>query len=312
MIKIAFVGVGAIGRRHIKNTAAYLSEKGLSYCIDVYRSGSGRELDADIKALITKQYSIEDDITGIYDAVFITNPTSMHYETLKRFSGHGKSFFIEKPVFDAVAVDMGALAQLDPDKCYVACPLRYNPVIQYVKENVDLSKVIAVQVESSSYLPDWRPGTDYRKCYSAHKDMGGGVDIDLIHEWDYLTYLFGSVKSGYALADKVSALEIDSNDIAVYIAKTETTVIELHLDYFGRKASRKLKLFTNDEVIECDILNGRVTYPVSGKTVELDAERNAFQIKEIGHFFDICLGGKKSDSTVAHGITVLKYAKGEF
>ena len=62
---------------------------------------------------------------------------------------------------------------------------------QYVKNNVDLSKVYSARAISSSYLPDWRPGQDYRTTYSAHKDMGGGVSIDLIHEWDYLSWLFG-------------------------------------------------------------------------------------------------------------------------
>ena len=43
--------------------------------------------------------------------------------------------------------------------------------------------------------------------YSAHKDMGGGVSIDLIHEWDYLTYLFGMPSEIYSILDKVSDLE---------------------------------------------------------------------------------------------------------
>lgn len=312
MLKIAFVGIGSIAKRHIRNTAEYLEENGLSYSIDVYRSGTGRDLDEDIQSLVSAQYSVNEAVAEVYDAVFITNPTALHYETLKRFSRYGKSFFIEKPVFDSVAVDLDFLKAVDQDRCYVACPLRYNPVIRYVKENVDLSKVISAQAVSSSYLPSWRPGTDYRKCYSAHKDMGGGVDIDLIHEWDYLTHLFGQVETGSALMGKISALEIDSNDVAIYIAKTAKTTIELHLDYFGRQATRTLKLFTDDEVICCDLLGGKVEYLVSGKTVTLESERNGFQMKEIAHFFDICLGREKSDSTVQHGITVLKYAKGEF
>ena len=100
--------------------------------------------------------------------------------------------------------------------------------MQYVKANIIPDDVICVRAMSSSYLPDWRPGQDYRKTYSAHKDLGGGVSIDLIHEWDYLTYLFGWPKKVHSFIGKKSNLEIDSDDYAIYIAEFEKMIAELH------------------------------------------------------------------------------------
>ena len=42
--------------------------------------------------------------------------------------------------------------------------------------------------------------------------MGGGVHLDLIHEIDYLIYLFGIPKEIKKQYRKVSKLNIDSND----------------------------------------------------------------------------------------------------
>lgn len=75
---------------------------------------------------------------------------------------------------------------------------------------------------------------DYRTVYSAHKDMGGGVTIDLIHEWDYLVELFGKPEKMYNFKGTYSHLEIDSDDLSVYIAQYPTLLCEVHLDYFGR------------------------------------------------------------------------------
>ena len=128
----------------------------------------------------------------------------------------------------------------------MACPLRYTNVIQYLKETIDPKKVNSVSIISSSYLPDWRPGTDYRNTYSAHKNLGGGVAIDLIHEWDYLSFLFRyASKKWKSFMGKISNLEIDSDDYAIYIAKyTNDMIAELHLDYFGRKTIRAIEEFT--------------------------------------------------------------------
>ena len=311
--KIAFVGLGSIATRHLKNVAAYLSNRGDTYSIDLYRSQM-RPLPEELAALVKEVYLYADEVPSErqYDVVFVTNPTSMHYETLVKFCKNTKSFFIEKPVFDSTSVDESIFENLKGIKCYVACPLRYNAVLQYIKNNVNLDQVYSARAISSSYLPDWRPGQDYRKTYSAHKDMGGGVSIDLIHEWDYLTWLFGMPTECKQMISKVSNLEIDSDDLAIYIGRNEKTTFELHLDYFGRHALRTLDLFTEEDTVHCDLIGGIVNYLKEGKSVKQESERNAFQMKEIEHFFEIINNKTDNDSTPEHAYRVLKIAKGEF
>ena len=310
--KIAFVGLGSIATRHLKNVAAFLSNRGDTFSIDLYRSQM-RPLPEELAVLVKEVYLYTDEIPAerLYDVVFVTNPTSMHYETLEKFCKNTKSFFIEKPVFDSTCVDEALFDKLKGIKCYVACPLRYNAVLQYVKNNVNLDQVYSARAISSSYLPDWRPGQDYRKTYSAHKDMGGGVSIDLIHEWDYLTWLFGKPTECKQMIRKVSNLEIDSDDLAIYIGRNDKTTFELHLDYFGRQTLRTLDLFTEDDTIHCDLIGGTVIYLKEGKTVKLESERNAFQMMEIEHFFEIINNNTDNDSTPEHAYRVLKIAKGE-
>ena len=314
MLQIAFVGMGSIGKRHLGNVCAYLTEAERAFSIDLYRSGKGSPLDAEITGKIHRQFTLSEDtpVSGHYDVVFVTNPTALHYETIRRFAPAAGTMFIEKPVFDSPDLPLDGLGLSPEGVYYVACPLRYNPVLAYVREHIPCQEAHAVRAICSSYLPDWRPGTDYRTCYSAHRDMGGGVDIDLIHEWDYLTWLFGPVQTGFAIRNKLSQLEIDSYDTAVYIAQTERTAIELHLDYFGRKSIRQLQIFLPEETILCDLLAGTVDYQASGAHIQLNVERNGYQMAEIRHFFEILDEKRPNDSGIPGALRVLRYARGEF
>lgn len=310
--KIAFVGLGSIATRHLKNVVAFLSSRGDMYSIDLYRRQMSL-LPKELAALVNDVYLYADEIPAArqYDVVFVTNPTSMHYETLEKFCKSTKTFFIEKPVFDRTSVDETIFEKLNGIKSYVACPLRYNAVLQYVRENVNPKDVVAARAISSSYLPDWRPGQDYRKTYSAHRELGGGVGIDLIHEWDYLTWLFGFPQECQSIQSKISDLEIDSDDIAIYIAKNGNMTMEVHLDYFGRSTVRTLDLFTKEDTIHCDLIAGTISCLHSREKKNFENERNAFQIREIAHFFDIIDCKINNDSTPEHAYNVLKLAKGE-
>lgn len=311
---IAFVGVGSIGKRHLLNVCNLLESRGDTYSIDLYRSDLSNELPESITSKVNRQILNNQllEENTLYDVIFVTNPTSMHRETIKKFAAHTNSFFIEKPVFDSNTDEDAVLIEQTKDVIsYVACPLRYTPALQYVKNHVDVSKAIAVRAISSSYLPDWRPGQDYRKCYSAHRNLGGGVGIDLIHEWDYISSFWGLPQIVYSIQEHISSLEIDSDDIAIYIARSGNTTIELHLDYFGRSVIRTLEIYMPDDTIRCDIESGKIEYLKEGRIINLDTERNDYQVAEIEHFFDIIDGKIINDSTIEHACNVLKLAKGE-
>lgn len=304
--KFLFVGVGSIAKRHIRNLRRIESELGLAFVIDAFRSNGGTA------EFVNHVYSDFSSMTDIYDAVFITNPTEMHLETLKKFHTLGENFFIEKPVVSLDQLEEANSFNLKSDAVYyVACPLRYNAVIKYIHDNIDPNEVVSVRSISSSYLPDWRPGQDYRTTYSAHKNMGGGVSIDLIHEWDYLTYLFGWPEKVSGFIGKKSSLEIDSEDYAIYIAEFADKIAELHLDYFGRKTIREVQLFTNDETIVGDLVGNKISFLKSGDVIDFNEERDDYQIRELKCFLDMISNKTKVENGFIHGIKVLHLTQGE-
>lgn len=304
-LKVCFIGIGSIAKRHIRNLRTICDDREISLTVDAVRRTP--EQVEGVDRIFTTEVRVPKD----YDAIFITNPTDQHIETLKRFHNHGKHFFIEKPVVSREQIDEAEAFELKENSVYyVAAPLRYNAVIQWVKNNINPSDVISVRSISSSYLPDWRPGQDYRKTYSAHKDMGGGVSIDLIHEWDYLTYLFGWPEKVQSMIGRKSKLEIDSDDYAVYIAEYANMIAELHLDYFGRKTIREIELFTKDDTILGDIANNKIIYLKDTKIIDFHEERDDYQRRELLHFIDMIVHKSVIEDGYAHGLKVLGLTQG--
>ena len=309
-MKVCFVGIGSIARRHIRNLLEVCNDRNIDITIDALRRKSSNELEK-IEG-VSNIYFSTSEMPSDYDVIFLTNPTEYHAQALIELHNYARHFFIEKPVTSLDTIDTIKQLELRDDSVYyVACPLRYTNVIQFLKENIDISKVNSVRCISSSYLPDWRPGIDYRTTYSAHKDLGGGVSIDLIHEWDYLAYLFGMPVDIKSFIGKTSKLEIDSDDYAIYIARYANGIItELHLDYFGRQPIRQIEVFTDDETIVGDLIGGSVRFLKSGKLLEFESDRDIYQKRELDYFLDVISGKADEYNNIYHGIRVLQLTQG--
>ena len=305
-MKVCFVGAGSIGKRHIKNFVQICYKRKEKVIIHLYRV-TNKPLEDNIAKHIDKIILDENNLDQKYDAVFITNPTHKHYETIKMFINRTDMFFVEKPVFDTTEVDIADLVKGNKT-FYVACPLRYTQVLLDACYIIESEKVLSVRSISSSYLPDWRKGVDYRETYSAHKDQGGGVRIDLIHEWDYLLSMFGKPKNVYSFSGKFSQLEIDSDDIVIYIAQYEDKLLELHLDYFGRKVRRSLEIRTPEHEYIFDIAENKVYQ--DGELKKIYAEDGNYKyIKEMEFFYQLLCGEKSSTNDLSDALETMKVAE---
>jgi len=308
-MKVCFFGLGSIGKRHLKNLHAVCETRGLQLDVTALRV-SKQELPIDVKTLVQKEIFHEHDLDNNYDIIFITNPTSKHYETLYKHINISSNFFIEKPVFDKCH-DLSFLK--NEGLYYVACPLRYNNVVLGIKRMVDDGATpVSVRAICSSYLPDWRPNVDYRQTYSAQKELGGGVSIDLVHEMDYITNLFGIPLEVVSVAGKYSNLEINSDDLALYILKYKDKLIEIHLDYFGRTSKREIELYCNDKKIVGDILKNQISISSEKEPMVFSEQPNDKYIREIEYFLDCIKSRIKTNNEVSNAQKILKLARQEY
>ena len=305
-MKVLFVGIGSIGTRHLKNLTAACSERNIDLQVTALRSSS-RELPQETSKLISRQITQLDDT--VYDLAFITNPTNLHYDAVCRLKDKVKFFFIEKPIFEDCCYDLEKLG-LNEKNAYVACPMRYCGAYIKFKEILKDKKPFSVRIICSSYLPGWRPNQDYRKVYSAIRAMGGGVTIDLIHELDYMVDLFGFPQECYNFKGTYSDLEIDSDDLSVYIARYKDKLCEVHLDYFGREYRRTCEVFVSDGTIEAEFGKGSVKL-ADGTIINCNEDANVRFVREINYVLDILQGKAENINTPEKANKVLALTLGK-
>lgn len=306
-MKFLFIGLGSISTKHIKDLAEIAKNRGIECDISVLRRQKG-ELPQDLFPYNITQITELD--STIYDVAFITNPTNLHYQSLCNLQGKAKYYFIEKPIFETTDYNLDSL-EINENNSYVACPMRHTGTYKKLKEIVDKKHVFNARIICSSYLPEWRPNIDYRNNYSAIKALGGGVTLDLIHELDYMVGLFGFPEKIMNVRGKYSELEIDSDDLSVYIAQYEDKICEVHLDYFGRKVRRSAEVFTPEGTYIADFIAEKIEQP-DGSVIDCSDKGKTDLYEEMEYFVDFITDKTKENiNTPEHGVEVLKITLGE-
>src|SRR5580700_11508624 len=109
-----------------------------------------------------------------------------------------------------------------------------------------LGNLLAVRAVVGEYLPGFHRYEDYRGLYAARADLGGGVILSQIHEFDYLYALFGLPRRLFAIGGHLSHLEIDVEDVASTLMEfnIDGHILPVHLqqDYLQRPSSRSCEV----------------------------------------------------------------------
>jgi len=265
-MKVAVLGTGSIGRRHLKGLSRLKEELKLSEirCFDTNheRLDIVREEIADVTCTGT----LEQSINGI-DIVFMCVPTSLHIPIYEQIASMGAfHIFFEKPLSHTIE---GCEKMLFDQarkgkKVAIGYMLHHHPVLKTTKEIIEsgkLGRILSVRAECGYYLPKWHPWEDYRDFYMSWKTGGGGALLDISHEINYLQWIFGDIQDVQGMMGTISDLEISSDDIAVAVMKFKNGIIgQLHLDLLQFEASRHCKIIGTEGVMNADIKKNTITY----------------------------------------------------
>ena len=156
MKKILIIGYGSIGKRH----ADVLSKK-KKFVKNIYI------LTKQNCEPFTKINSLQKIPTINPDYIIISSPTSEHYKQLlfleKTLSR--KLILVEKPLFLK-----NENLNIKKNKVFVGYNMRFNPLIQFIKNKIKNKRIWSINIFCGTYLPHWRKDRDYRFTSSAKKN----------------------------------------------------------------------------------------------------------------------------------------------
>lgn len=303
-MNILIAGLGSIARKHI----AAIRRNG-DHRIFALRS---KPSPAHNEEGVDNVFSIEEAAAIKPDFAIISNPTSEHPATIERLLPLRIPLFIEKPAA-ASAAGLDRLVR-ETEKAgiltYIGCNLRFLGCLRFLKDHLEANpghRVNEVNVYCGSDLRTWRPGTDFRKSYSAIPELGGGVNIDLIHEIDYTVWLFGQPESIRTICRSKSSLGIRASDYANFCLSYPGFCASIVLNYYRPDYRRSLEIVFDDAVWTADLARN-IVIDNNGNTL-FSSDRgipDTYQA-QMDHFIRLVASGATScENDLAAGTAVLK------
>lgn len=266
MIRVLIIGFGSIGARHFN----ILQSMGVS--VEVISRHSS----------VAKYKSIQEGVKHFEPThIIVCTETSLHYENCLEIEKLCENclVLVEKPIFEKTYE-----THFKRNQYYVAYNLRFHPVIKNLKNTLIEQQLIYANVMVGSYLPNWRPNTDYSIGYSANPKKGGGVLRDLSHEIDYIIQIFGRMNKIFAVVRNTKVLNINSEDISEMILESKSgVIINLHLDYLSRIVFRNGIIHTNSSTIQFDLIENKLTHSEKGSKI-YSYERNDTYTEQLKYF----------------------------
>lgn len=297
-MKVLIIGLGSIAQKHIQAIRNIRPDS------EIYALRS--TINAAVISDVTNIYNTDEIENRRFDFIVISNPTALHYQTISGFLQYNIPLFIEKPIFDKLQADelIEAIKQ-NNIPTYVACNLRFLECLIFTKRFLEGKRINEVNIYCGSYLPDWRPGTNFRESYSANKELGGGAHIDLIHEIDYAYWLFGQPSRIKKTFRSVSSLTINATDYANYLLAYDQFTANVILNYYRKDSKRELEIVFEEGTCLVNLLNNSVIW--RGEIVFESTQKIAnTYTRQMEYFIEGITNNSLSFNTAAEAYQVLK------
>lgn len=265
-MRVLVHGTGSIGMRHLDVLRRRLGVETVALPTRPERADA-----AELRDHHPVHSYAEARALGVTAAIIATD-TGRHLADAAAAIEAGCDVLVEKPISAQARglSELAALASREKRAVFVAQNMRFLVSLVAARNELPrLGTIHSVRIECQSYLPDWRPGSDFRRCYSARLE-DGGVLRDLVHEIDYACWLFGRPPSLFAVT-KRGVLGIEAEEEADLLWQSREATVSLRLDYVSRVARRRFYAVGENGHVEWDGLSNTVTIGLVGKAAEVVA-----------------------------------------
>lgn len=323
-MRILIAGLGAIGQRHARNIRAlrgdvellaYRRRRLRHVVTESLTKDESRDVEQELG--ITAFDDLDDALARKPDAAFICTPSSQHLEIALKSAAAECDLFIEKPVSHTVD-GLGRLQHLVTNGRLIAmvgCQWRFHPLVVALKELLSsgaLGDIARADIEYGEYLPDWHPYEDYRTSYAARSELGGGVVLTHIHDYDLAWWLFGSPRTVFARGGRQSDLEIDVEDTVHAHLVTPAGNVFVSQSFASKPPTRRIVVRGALASVTVDLISGTFDIdPAVAPVRQLtDYQRNEMFCDEVRAFLACVDDRTPSPIPLADGVAVLRIALG--
>ncbi len=308
-INLGIIGLGFIGRVHLKNCLNLKSARVVAVA-DISKRALKFAKELGVKQLFTDYHELleQPDI----DAVIVSLPTHLHASCAIRAAEEGKHIFLEKPLArnPKEGKKIVSAAKKHGVKLMVGYPFRFHSGFKSLKEKIESGELGDVQV---AHAVNVGAGPFFHRAESVtprpvpewwfDKELsGGGALLDLgSHMINLTRWYFGEVRSVKAYLGH--RFDFDFEDYAVCIANFDSgTTAIINVGWFSQKSAIGIELFGT-------MTHTRVYYSPASKAITaikliLGKTPKFFipYLKEVSHFIT-CI---KNDQAQPSGEDALK------
>jgi predicted dehydrogenase len=332
-LHVLVIGAGSVGRRHATNLAALgcrisAVDPREDRLIELADAVAGVDPGAGAGGSATTGHLGSDLAAALggvaahdggapLDAVVVASPTAHHVTQAIAALEAGLPVLLEKPlgIERAEAVRLRDVVTASGVPLLLGYTWRWWPALQRVRTLLAegaIGEVRHLRCTMSAHLADWHPWERYQDFFMASRELGGGALLDESHWIDLAVWLLGAPVSVLADVDRISDLEIDTDDnVDLLLRHVGGARSLLHLDLHGRPHERSLTIVGSEGTLHWTdqpdaVRIGRGAGAGTWTEERFTGERNDMFVAVARELLDVVAGRRSPSCGVEDGLQVLR------
>src|SRR5690554_1055194 len=268
-LKVGVVGVGSMGKNHVR---AYASLKHVCELIGVFDINQGMAEEV-ARSYGVKAFSTLEALLAEVDAINIATPTSTHYEIGMQAIEAGKHILMEKPVNGSVEEAQALIRNARKKNLIfqVGHIERFNPVIRHLPSILKDQEIIAIDVQRMGPYDPRINDTDV-------------IQDLMIHDIDVVNSLISSTICGIQAVGRRVVSEKHMDYAVANLLMENGVIATLTASRATNKKVRKMAITTLSSYIELDYLQRKIV--VTNREQFVPGSSNYQQEQELEEVYD--------------------------